>query len=293
MIECPTCANGSLHRVWGSRRWIYLDYEGETLCCGVCGSWSLSPLPSADYLATMYRPMYFVEASRMGSASAEDCHGELDLDWVIGKLKEIPDGLFADWGCGSGRLVQAVSETARPSVGVEVDLSQVEWLRKTGIEALDLHEARTLNGKCSAVHLADVLEHVRDPLDALSSAASLLRPGGRILIQGPLEGDQDLFARCVHRYSGLTREPIRMPPWHLHQFSLRGFRMLLSRAGIASDIETRTVSWPAPRRLADCQSWRDRALLALRKSSVLHGKVRRVDSANRVMVVGFSIRESE
>lgn len=285
MNECPTCGKGSLNRVWGSRRWIHLDYEGETLRCDCCGSWSLSPLPSAGYLAKMYRPMYFADASREGYASAESCHGELDFEWVIGKLKEIPDGLFADWGCGSGTLVHAVSATSRPSIGVEVDRSQVEWLRETGIEAVDLHEARTLNGKCSAVHLADVLEHVRDPLDTLSSAMKLLSPGGRVLIQGPLEGDQDLFARCIHLYSGLTREPIRMPPWHLHQFSLRGFRMLLLRAGVFPDMEARTVSWPAPRRLADCDSWRARALWVLRKYSVLHGKVRRGDSANRVMMV--------
>lgn len=286
MSECPTCGHGSLRRVWGSRRWVYHDYEGETLRCDFCGSWSLSPLPSAAYLARIYSPNYFVEASLVEEPFDSKSHGELDLAWVLTKLVDLPDGPFVDWGCGTGSLVEALSEAGRYSIGVEVDETHVRQLRDIGIEAVELRAAQTLDGKCAAVHLADVLEHVRDPLDTLSSALGLLRPEGLILIQGPLEGDQDLFARCLRMYSGLAREPIRMPPWHLHQFSLSGFRMLLSRAGIASDIETRTVSWPAPRRFADCQTWRDRALVALRKSSVLHGKVRRVDSANRVMMVG-------
>lgn len=251
------------------------------------------PSPNSDYLSRLYSPEYFPSETQACAGEKDAQLGYLDVPWVLNELASIPSGAFVDWGCGSGSLVRAVAESGRPSIGVELNERQVAGLRQSGLEAVSVLETSPLKGQCAVVHLADVLEHVPSPATTLLDAVQLLRRDGVLLIQGPLEGDQDLFSRVIRRVSAYRQAPIDMPPWHLTQFSLVGISQLLSRVGISAHIETRTVPWPAPVSVSQAGSNpRALALWALRMASRLHGRVATSPSGNRCVARGVPIDDS-
>jgi SAM-dependent methyltransferase len=83
-----------------------------------------------------------------------------------------------------------------------------------------------------AAYLGDVLEHVPEPLATLREVHRLLRPGGAVLIAGPitLNSLDRRFGWLV--YSALGRKKrLRQAPYHLSEFTPATLRSILGRAG--------------------------------------------------------------
>lgn len=76
-------------------------------------------------------------------------------------------------------------------------------------------------GSVDAVLCASVLEHVTDPETLVRECARVLRPGGRMLLQGP--GDLLVTHGDPHHYFNVTRY---------------GYRLLFERAGLAVESES-------------------------------------------------------
>ena len=129
----------------------------------------------------------------------------LDRGWSVGDL-----------GCGTGRLagtvapfvarVEAVDESpdmleaARARLG---DVANVT-LHRGRLESLPLDDA-TLD----VALLSLVLHYVPEPLDALSEAARVLRPGGRVLVVDMMaHGREDYRERMGHLWQGFERDQV-------------------------------------------------------------------------------------
>lgn len=81
-----------------------------------------------------------------------------------------------------------------------------------------------------AVTLWDVVEHVRDPAEALRAVRRLLRPGGTLALSTPnLRGLFPRLSQPVGRVTGYWTHP--EPPAHLFQFSQATLSRLLERTG--------------------------------------------------------------
>ena len=96
-----------------------------------------------------------------------------------------------DVGCATGYLARLLSERGNQVVGIEIDAvaaSQAEpWLERIVIgdlEKLDL-DSELEADRFDAIVLADVLEHLSDPLAVLRQTPSLLRPGGSVIVSIP------------------------------------------------------------------------------------------------------------
>ncbi|MEE9543123.1 MAG: class I SAM-dependent methyltransferase [Thermodesulfobacteriota bacterium] len=71
----------------------------------------------------------------------------------------------------------------------------------------------------------DTLEHIREPVKCLKKAASLLGPGGDIIIQTPCRG---VISRAYNA------EWIQyQPPYHVHLFDIDSLKLHLDKAGFS------------------------------------------------------------
>jgi len=96
-----------------------------------------------------------------------------------------------DFGCGSGVMLPFLAERADHIVAVDVDLEPLRRVEKHIAFAKHIHFADTHRdvekGSLDLITALDVLEHVDDLDTILAELASLLKPGGEIIISGPTE----------------------------------------------------------------------------------------------------------
>ena len=93
-----------------------------------------------------------------------------------------------DVGCAQGHLLGELVSRGWECIGIDSNALDVAACRARGLNAIELDITTDLPaslGSFDLVVLADVLEHLPDPLPVLRSVHSLLNPGARILISVP------------------------------------------------------------------------------------------------------------
>jgi 2-polyprenyl-3-methyl-5-hydroxy-6-metoxy-1,4-benzoquinol methylase len=138
-------------------------------------------------------------------------------------------GRLLDVGSGSGDTLRAWAGQQERCVGVEVDARAAALGRER--LGLDIRVGRLEDqafepASFDVVTLSHVLEHVPDPAAALARCASLLRPGGEILVWVPN------FESPFRSLFGAAWFPYEVPRhrWHFRPADVAA---LLVRAGLA------------------------------------------------------------
>lgn len=132
---------------------------------------------------------------------------------VGGLLRGRRDARILDIGCGDGVLFPFLS-TFGAVEGVEPDPLTVSadgpWRSAIHLQPFDATFAPAT--RYDLILMLDVLEHLDAPADALRHAATLLAPGGRILITVPafmsLWTHHDAVNRHVTRFTRATLAPV-------------------------------------------------------------------------------------
>jgi hypothetical protein len=140
------------------------------------------------------------------------------------------------------------------------------------------------------LHLGDVIEHLTELNRQMPQILNLIKPGGVLLAQGPLEANGNLFAFSV-RMARLLRKSRRteMPPYHVLLATAIGQKRLFQRLGLdLLEYSMHEVAWPAPSRLkcADLLSPRLTLLFLLRRLSQAASKIRPAHWGNRYFYAG-------
>ena len=195
-------------------------------------------------------------------------------DWLMAHLNRVQPKRFVDYGCGSGALLRMVAASNIEAIGFDVTVSGVEAASlSSGCVVRTLADIDMYTGSADVVHLGDVLEHVPDPAEVLAQACTLLRPGGLLLAEGPMEANLSMFNGFLAITAYVQgRKPVDAPPYHVHLSTARGQLKLFERVSLTTEeFETSDTSWPAPdrwtRRIA--ASPRLVALFVLRRFSTL------------------------
>ena len=165
-VQCAWCGHG-------------FDSTDEYLTgrvrCARCGVATTSPWPSDEQLSAAYADWYRPQSGRFSglgdklirrtrSALADRLH------------RVLPPGPVLDVGAGDGTLVGAFVRRGREAIGLEPHASGPH-IRNAEIEDVE--------GNWSAVIFWHSLEHLRQPAQALSHAATLLVPGGTLVVAVP------------------------------------------------------------------------------------------------------------
>ena len=156
--------------------------HGELLACVECGAVQQPALPPHPELVELYREMaddaYLAEETGRRATA-----GRL-LD-RIGAF--VPSGRLLDIGCGHGLLLDEARRRGYDAVGLELSRAAARHARE--VLSLEVREI-TLEGfedpgGFDVVVLADVLEHLDDPIAGLERCIALLRQGGVLCVVTP------------------------------------------------------------------------------------------------------------
>ena len=159
-----------------------LGLHGDLLICHECGAVEQPGLPSGEDLHALYRE------TRDGSYLTEEAGRRATARRLLELIGEhVPPGRLLDVGCGPGLLLDEARIAAHDVVGVE--LSREAALHAREALGLDVREVALEDfddaGGFDVVVLADVIEHVDDPVGAIARCADLLRPGGVLCVVTP------------------------------------------------------------------------------------------------------------
>ncbi len=181
---CPLCAGSSASIGFPFR----IEFDGQQfnyLRCHSCRSVFVDPVPSDLTFARMY-----------AKSDYHDCHysecGSLYYRAAAALLREFaPEGASVlDYGCGFGHFLMAVRTAGFNATGVEFDAEAAA--RAQQVSGCKVYSTADFNAQAAAqtfdvLHLGDVLEHLPYPSDTQLKLHTLLKPGGLLFVEGPLE----------------------------------------------------------------------------------------------------------
>src|SRR3954452_25595406 len=161
--------------------------HGDLLRCTECATVQQPVLPSGETLHDLYREMRADEYLAEEEGRRATANRLLDL---IGAHR--PSGRLLDVGCGHGLLLDEARTRGYETVGLELSREAARHARSLGLDVRELPleafgEATNGDapGSFDAIVLADVIEHLDDPVAAIEQCAALLRPGGVLCIVTP------------------------------------------------------------------------------------------------------------
>lgn len=221
--SCEVCNNKVLKHLFEKD-----GYQYER--CENCGLIRIFPQPSDVALEAIYQNDYYGAWGK-----SEDVFRSLKRKTFASILNMIPEesrgGRLLDVGAATGILMELARELNYAPYGVEVSregasaISQkfgAERVFSGYLEQIDFTETDML-GTFNVVSMIDLLEHVRDPNEALRKAYSLLKPKGFLLL-------------CLPDASSLTARVLGKRwnyyiPEHLFHFSYDCMSQILIKHG--------------------------------------------------------------
>ncbi len=142
-------------------------------------------------------------------------------------------------GAGAGSIARPLTEVMHAKVtALEIDPVSADYLETfcARVVQADLnHPDWTDHFKAEpafdAVVMADVLEHLLDPLSTLRAAASLLKPDGAVIVSLPHAGHNSVLA-CLLSADFEYREWGLLDKTHLRFFGIKNMKQLVRDAGL-------------------------------------------------------------
>jgi SAM-dependent methyltransferase len=154
---------------------------GDLYVCERCGTVQQPSLPHGDALLDLYRAMrddHYLdeEAGRRRTARR----------LLAAIARHAPRGRLLDVGCGHGLLLDEARKAGYDADGLELSSHAAAYAREElGLPVREQTLAQVPGPSYDVIVLADVLEHLDDPLAAIDHCLRLLAPGGVLCLVTP------------------------------------------------------------------------------------------------------------
>lgn len=189
--------------------------------CATCGHMQLETMPPNYLLGEIY------EHAQSAEYVQEESGQRITADRVLRVVERHAGvGRLLDLGCWVGFLPAQAAARGWRATGVEPSAWACAYAREQlglDVRQADLFEAELPQGEFEAVVMADVLEHLPDPMASLRRVEPLLRPGGVLVLLLPDAGS--LIARV------LGRRWWSIIPTHVQYFTRGSLQALLRSEG--------------------------------------------------------------
>src|SRR4051812_15638692 len=156
--------------------------HGDLLVCRACGTVQQPALPAGAELHDLYRDM--ADEAYLAEEPGRRATGARLLDLIA---PFVPRGRLLDVGCGPGLLLDEARRRGYETIGLELSRASAEHAR--GALGLDVRELALEDfadeDGFDVVLLADVIEHLDDPVAGIARCVALLRPNGVLCVVTP------------------------------------------------------------------------------------------------------------
>lgn len=247
-MDTNSATTGTRRVEWQGHRGLPVDAREpfEVIDCEVCGFKHVTPLPTREELAEIYRHEYYDREKPLYLERAEE-----DEAWWRRLFGQRLDQMarfsmharrrVLDVGTGPGLFLVEAQARGWEALGLEPSNAARAYAQSRGCHVLPdfLGEAGLDDlGTFSAVHLSEVLEHVPDPFTELRRIHGLLDADGVLCVSVPNDYNpvQELLALD-------GKDPWWVaPPHHLNYFDFDSLERLFERAGFR--VLTRETTFP-------------------------------------------------
>jgi SAM-dependent methyltransferase len=218
VLLCPMCRGKKMSLVFNSEQGY------EIVRCNACRlvftDARKAPPPSELY-------PHFEQSDTAAQRSARSALSIFTLQRAQLVESQVKKGRVMDYGCGSGAFARFLSERGHDVVGLEpFSLGKTTEEKNLQLVRAPLDEAKKTLGKFDCITMWHVLEHINDPVPVLKTLATMLNPGGSLVVSVPnfASWQSQLFKGSWFHLD---------PPRHLLQFEPDTLTDCLKRAGFS------------------------------------------------------------
>ncbi len=231
-VPCPACGGEVREPAFEKLGFRYV------VCAG-CRSLYLTPRPAPDMISRYYRESEAVKfwGTDFYRATADARRERIQRPRaaLIGEqalaagVRPGDGSAFAEIGAGYGIQLEEVARLGAFTrvIGIEPAPNLAEICRGRGFAVVEksAEDGAEGEGGAAVATAFEVLEHLFDPLEFLSAARRILRPGGRLLYTTLTVSGFDIQVLWDHSKSV-------SPPHHVNLLSVQGMLRLAERAGL-------------------------------------------------------------
>jgi SAM-dependent methyltransferase len=194
----------------------------DLYACERCGTVQQPDLPSGAELLDLYRDM------RDDAYLAEEAGRRVTARRLVAAIeRHAPRGRMLEVGCGHGLLLDEARRRGWTVTGLEPARAARAHAASLGLDVRDalLQDLDPgTDGGYEAIVMADVIEHLEDPVCALRAAAALLAEGGALCVVTPDPSSRTARLAGARWWGYL--------PAHTYLLPRRTLKRLLSEAGL-------------------------------------------------------------
>ena len=250
-VNCFLCGSTRVKRT-RERRPVNFHVNRYFYKCKDCMGYSLWPKLENWEIQKLYSTNYIGDVAPASSLDYESDKARFaKLELYLTNITDPGEKQYLDFGCGaSSDTVILAKALGFQAFGVEVAADTRKQANLvSGCEIYSPEEIALGQHRYDIVFMGDVLEHVMDPILLLESVQKSLKPGGVLVIQGPLEGALTLSNFFVSLKAQIFfKRPSVFPPYHVSLARKSSILNMLRVRGLTTvDLQITEPYWPAPR----------------------------------------------
>jgi SAM-dependent methyltransferase len=189
--QCCVCGTRDAEPVGVGEDFEYLTSPDTFLAvkCRSCGLVYLDPRPAATEFGRIYPDTYHAfDFSDDRYGLVFKVRRRLEARRILRFCRDLPaDALITDIGCGDGfhlRLLQDYGRKSWRLQGIDLDSRAAKVAAEHGllVHVGDVGAVDLPRDSVDLAFMIQTIEHVEDPVAALTAARDLLKPGGRLVI---------------------------------------------------------------------------------------------------------------